>query len=83
MSDFGACDIDAFPRREPHQRAMQPARFIDGVLTLALRSGVRGAFTDTLERVLCERREARQGSSELEFNAVEGRRVMPSVHRRP
>jgi hypothetical protein len=92
LSDFGACDIDALPplalsaraaRREPHQRAMQPARFLDGVLTLALRSGVRGAFTDTLERVLCdrvlyERQEARQGSSELEIKAVEGRRVMPS-----
>ena len=78
MSDFGACDIDAFPplplsardaRRMEHDKAMQPVRFLDGVVTLALRSGVRGKFTDVLERVLYdrvlyERQEARQGSSD-------------------
>lgn len=86
LSDFGACDIDAFPplplsaraaRSEPHTRAMTPVRFLDGVLTLAMRSGVRGAFTEALERVLYdrvlyERQEALQGSSALEFHAVDG-----------
>ena len=92
LSDFGACDIDAFPplplsardaRRMEHDRAMQPVRFLDGVVKLALRSGVRGKFTEALERVLYdrvlyERQEARQGSSELELYAVEGRKILSS-----
>lgn len=91
LSDFGACDIDAFPplplsaraaRSEPHTRAMTPVQFLDGVLTLALQSGVRGAFTEALERVLYDRvlyeRQEAQGSSALEFHAVEGRRVLSS-----
>ena len=58
LSDFGACDIDAFPpiplssahaRRYVHQRAMQPVKFIEDVVPLALESGIKGPFMDTTE----------------------------------
>lgn len=92
LSDFGACDIDAFPpiplsavhaRRYAHDRAMTPVKFLDIVVELSLRSGIRGPFIETLEgilydRVLYERQEAPPRSSELaSFNAVEGRRILP------
>jgi hypothetical protein len=92
LSDFGACDIDAFPpiplsaahaRRDAHQRAMQPVKFIEDMVPLALESGIKGPFMDTLEgilyeRVLYERQGTPSGSKLASFNAVEGRRVLPS-----
>jgi hypothetical protein len=91
LSDFGACDIDAFPpiplsaahaRRDAHQRAMQPVKFIEDMVPLALESGIKGPFMDTLEgilydRVLYERVGPPPGSKLASFNAVEGRRVLP------
>lgn len=91
LSDFGACDIDAFPpiplsavhaRREAHNRAMTPVKFLDIVVTLALESGIKGPFVDTLEgilydRVLYERQEAPSGSKLASFNAVDGRKLLP------
>jgi hypothetical protein len=62
---------------------MQPVKFIEDVVPLALESGIKGPFMDTLERilydrVLYERQGAPPGSSELAtFNPVEGRRVLP------
>ncbi len=62
-----------------HARVMSAVRFLDGVLNLALRCGVQGAFTARVEsvlydRVLYERQEAPRGSSDLaSFHAVEGR----------
>ena len=58
-------------------------KFIEDVVPLALESGIKGPFIDTLEgilydRVLYERHQAPPGSSELAtFNAVEGRRLLP------
>jgi hypothetical protein len=91
LSDFGACDIDAFPpiplsaaheRRDAHQRAMQPVKFIEDMVPLALESGIKGPFIDTLEgilydRVLYERQGTPSGSKLASFNAVEGRRILP------
>jgi hypothetical protein len=91
LSDFGACDIDAFPpiplsaahaRREAHNRAMTPVKFLDIVVTLALESGIKGPFVDTLDgilydRVLYERQEPPSGSKLASFNAVDGRRLLP------
>lgn len=91
LSDFGACDIDAFPpiplsaehaRCSAHDRAMTPVKFLDIVVTLALQSGIKGPFVDTLDRilydrVLYERQEAPPGSKVASFNPVEGRRILP------
>ena len=79
LSDFGAVHA----RRYAHDRAMTPVKFLDIVVELSLRSGIRGPFIETLEgilydRVLYERQEAPPRSSELaSFNAVEGRRILP------
>ena len=70
-------------RRYAHDRAMTPVKFLDIVVELSRRSGIRGPFIETLEgilydRVLYERQEAPPRSSELaSFNAVEGRRILP------
>ena len=66
-----------------HDRAMQPVRFLDGVVTLALQSGVRGEFTEALERilydrVLYERHDAQPDSALAYFHAVEGRKLLSS-----
>jgi hypothetical protein len=62
---------------------MQPVRFLDGVVTLALQSGVRGKFTEALERVLYdrvlyERQDAPPDSELASFYAVEGRKLLSS-----
>jgi hypothetical protein len=61
---------------------MQPVKFIEDMVPLALESGIKGPFMDTLEgilydRVLYERHEAPPGSKLASFNAVEGRRLLP------
>ncbi len=57
-------------------------KFIEDMVPLALESGIKGPFMDTLEgilydRVLYERHQAPPGSKLASFNAVEGRRVLP------
>jgi hypothetical protein len=57
-------------------------KFIEDVVPLALESGIKGPFMDTLEgilydRVLYERHQAPPGSKLASFNAVEGRRLLP------
>jgi hypothetical protein len=55
LSDFGACDIDAFPPiplSAAHARLRAPegpVKFIEDVVPLALESGIKGPFMDTTE----------------------------------
>ena len=57
-------------------------KFIEDVVPLALESGIKGPFIDTLEGilydlVLYERQGTPSGSKLASFNAVEGRRILP------